>query len=407
MNKVIICAVPGVSEDNVFDTEQSGAVHLIMGNKLSLQSDYEKQQLIEDYYELRLNKVEYDKKIFSPGEMKLHFTITSVGKPSCRLSARLRDEFVKNECMVDLFGIGEGVEPATAGCDDRVFIARNYYVSSIGLDSGGAGQSCVLKCYSYDRHLTEDKYCDVFTGKKFGEEIFKAILTGDSIKKRPEINFSVKRLLMMAYSGDKRFRNGFSEKNGVQEVGHDTELIQPHLIQYNESIYDFLCQVAHKCGEFLYFEDGKLNLGLPEDTIKFLVTGKSDRNLTISPAPFCSYGDISMDEESDVKNFASDYLNENRPASGKCYDMQYTSDSLCGANSLRGNPLPNANDNYVNQKSTGGEWIAYKAVSTVFTSDDFITGLTTALLTAAWDAIYSNTILPPKVDKLSQKKTDK
>ena len=33
-------------------------------------------------------------------------------------------------------------------------------------------------------------------------------------------------------------------------------------MQYNETFYDFLRRTANRCGEFLYFEDGKLNLGL-------------------------------------------------------------------------------------------------------------------------------------------------
>lgn len=40
------------------------------------------------------------------------------------------------------------------------------------------------------------------------------------------------------------------------------ELRLPYLVQYNETDYNFLLRNANRCGEFLYFERGALNLGL-------------------------------------------------------------------------------------------------------------------------------------------------
>ena len=41
----------------------------------------------------------------------------------------------------------------------------------------------------------------------------------------------------------------------------DKEFIQPYLVQYNESFFDFLVRVSNRCGEFLYYEDGYFNIG--------------------------------------------------------------------------------------------------------------------------------------------------
>ena len=60
------------------------------------------------------------------------------------------------------------------------------------------------------------------------------------------------------------------------------ELVQPYLVQYNESFYDFLCRVANRCGEFLYYRDGKICLGLPEGNAKAL-----------SEKAICSYPEVS------------------------------------------------------------------------------------------------------------------
>lgn len=45
-------------------------------------------------------------------------------------------------------------------------------------------------------------------------------------------------------------------------MGSETkEFIQPYLVQYNESFFDFLVRVSNRCGEFLYYEDGYFNIG--------------------------------------------------------------------------------------------------------------------------------------------------
>ena len=78
----------------------------------------------------------------------------------------------------------------------------------------------------------------------------------------------------------------------------DTEFIQPYLVQYNESFYDFLVRTANRCGEFLYFEDGQLILGLPDSKAVTIdkyasVTehGMSPDPMTIIPYTFDSMKD--------------------------------------------------------------------------------------------------------------------
>ena len=48
----------------------------------------------------------------------------------------------------------------------------------------------------------------------------------------------------------------------------DKEFIQPYLVQYNESFFDFLVRVSNRCGEFLYYEDGYFNIGWKKKTKK-------------------------------------------------------------------------------------------------------------------------------------------
>lgn len=50
-------------------------------------------------------------------------------------------------------------------------------------------------------------------------------------------------------------------KEKKTEVTLRCERIQPYLVQYNESFYDFMVRTANRCGEFFFWEDGKLQLG--------------------------------------------------------------------------------------------------------------------------------------------------
>lgn len=124
-------------------------------------------------------------------------------------------------------------------------VITNFYVSDITIKSDCNVQTYFvdLKICSPDNYLTFRKYSKVHTSKKLGIEIFKK-----------EIEEQFGSLFQINYDGLRLLKYSYSEKN--------EEYIHPYLVQYNESFYDFLLRTANRCGEFLYFENGMLNLGL-------------------------------------------------------------------------------------------------------------------------------------------------
>lgn len=60
-----------------------------------------------------------------------------------------------------------------------------------------------------------------------------------------------------------RDENGKAEKkdNKVVEKELFSEYIQPYLVQYNESFYDFMVRTANRCGEFFFWDGNMLRLG--------------------------------------------------------------------------------------------------------------------------------------------------
>ena len=163
------------------------------------------------------------------------------------------------------------IDVAVAQVNTTVFyVAKNYYVHSFSLKKNVAenakGYTVTLTCFSPDKRLTLNKYCEVYSAKRFGECIFQNVLKNRFGFTANDISYSVDRLNLLKYTVNKKTQ----------------ELVQPYLVQYNESFYDFLCRVANRCGEFLYYRDGKICLGLPEGNAKAL-----------SEKAICSYPEVS------------------------------------------------------------------------------------------------------------------
>lgn len=79
-----------------------------------------------------------------------------------------------------------------------------------------------------------------------------------------KLDSEIKKLNSIINDGTKSQFN----KNPRYLYYNDKEFIQPYLVQYNESFFDFLVRVSNRCGEFLYYEDGYFNIGWEKKTKK-------------------------------------------------------------------------------------------------------------------------------------------
>lgn len=196
-------------------------------------------------YSVIMESLTYTKKIFAPNEIH---TVLSIVKKTDTIAdppklSELQSVFSKK--LVTLY-------------DDTVKVAENFFVYKMKPSRSKDGQqSSVLKVelfiYSLDKLLTIDKYCNAFTGKKLGGEIF----TGE-IKKFKIGSTALEGAVNL------QILNYVSEVEKDDKGNKKTvEVRQPYLVQYNESFYDFMARSAIRCGEMLYFEGGKLHLGMP------------------------------------------------------------------------------------------------------------------------------------------------
>ncbi|SEM51405.1 hypothetical protein SAMN04487902_101249 [Prevotella sp. ne3005] len=212
---------------------------------IELSKDTAKVTINSIVYSVIMESLTYTKKIFAPNEIH---TVLSIVKKTDTIAdppklSELQSVFSKK--LVTLY-------------DDTVKVAENFFVYKMKPSRSKDGQqSSVLKVelfiYSLDKLLTIDKYCNAFTGKKLGGEIFT-----DEIKKFKIGSTALEGAVNL------QILNYVSEVEKDDKDNKKTvEVRQPYLVQYNESFYDFMARSAIRCGEMLYFEGGKLHLGMP------------------------------------------------------------------------------------------------------------------------------------------------
>lgn len=148
-------------------------------------------------------------------------------------------------------------------------IAQNYYVyealPQLTKNNGKASLNVKLMIYSLDKLMTLDKYCKAYVGMKLGADILL-----------PES-------LTFGFGGQSLLKACVGQLQQLKYKNNDIvlEKIQPYLVQYNESFYDFMVRTANRCGELFYFEDGQLNLGRKVEESDTTVTITDYQNVTM------------------------------------------------------------------------------------------------------------------------------
>ena len=92
------------------------------------------------------------------------------------------------------------------------------------------------------------------------------------------------------------------------------ELIQPYLVQVEETMYDFICRIANRCGEIVYYHDGTLYLGLKTNEEKKMVNTEDSSLISFyyEVAPKQLGNNRSFDEQDlypiDISDTRDEYL---------------------------------------------------------------------------------------------------
>lgn len=217
-------------------------------------------------YHLLLCGVKVNRKIYQPTEIEAELDImqsitdtTGLTTSSVPKFEEVKGLFLQREVTLDILEQENG----SKALKYTINIATNCYVYEMipQLKSDGPNTKMYVKLsiFSMDKLMTLNKYSKAYVARKLGSEILQpeSLQFGTLSEGIPLIESDIDSQKHLTYAdGDKRM-----------------EFIQPYLVQYNESFYDFLVRTSNRCGEFLYFEDGKLVLGLPDSGEPVTVTG--------------------------------------------------------------------------------------------------------------------------------------
>ncbi len=213
-------------------------------------------------YYMLLCGVKVNRKIYQPTEIEaeLDFTHETTDAQNKKKSTApkfsdIKGYLLQREVTVDIV---DNDKKDKDGKPVTYNVAKNCYVfemtPQLQRDVDGTKMYVKLSIFSMDKLMTLNKYSKAYVARKLGSEILQpeSLNFGAVSEGVPLIDSFVgnQQHLMYTVSGEK------------------FEFIQPYLVQYNESFYDFLVRTSNRCGEFLFFEDGKLVLGLPKSESK-------------------------------------------------------------------------------------------------------------------------------------------
>lgn len=235
---------------------------------------------------LSLFGLSFHRKIYEPGLIKAEIQITVVPDDNGNIKIPdiniLENYFIRKKVELKVSVPDKDTAPTYT-------LAENYYIHEIHpLYERSASNTYIyvkLTIRSMDNLMRLNKFCQAYLGR----QLRKTIVT-DGIK---DYNLNV---------GETKYKIELSDKDVLQHLSYGTdEFIQPYLVQYNESFYDFVVRIANRCGEFVYFEDGCFHMGI--DT-------------SMSPINVENYSRITyqniIEGPLDIEDYTHDSVNRNK-----------------------------------------------------------------------------------------------
>lgn len=225
-------------------------------NEVKLYLNCKDSDTNREFHDYNLSLVEYkfQKKMYQPTEIQAYLQIINASGSTWYSIGRKRIESTFKHKQVKLAVDGNS-------------IGNDFYVHEVIPCYKKDSMVVKLKIYSLDKLLTLDKSCYSYVGKKLGSDILslymdnseKAIdMTSNAFKKVKDryyfkpynkntlLQFNIKNMQMLYFENSKEER---------------VEHMFPYLVQYNESFYDMLIRTCNRWGEFVFWENGKLNIG--------------------------------------------------------------------------------------------------------------------------------------------------
>lgn len=193
-------------------------------------------------YILSLVDFKFQKKMYQPTEIIAKIQISLADTKSTEVNTETWKP-VSKKVVEKLFSDKKVSLSSLPSDSQEDFVGEDYYVKDVKVNYKPTSMFVTLGIYSLDKLLTLHFGSQAFVSKKLGDEILPTVLEN----------------VTAPYDSEKKME-GLSKNMNVLRR-NNTEHIFPYLVQYNESVYDMLARTANRWGEFMFYEDGALNLG--------------------------------------------------------------------------------------------------------------------------------------------------
>lgn len=245
-------------------------------------------------YNMILKDISFMKKMYEPGSITADFQFKIDGLSWVTISKGALETKFKNKEVTLRYGDASQDANNKWVIKDDFTVCSGYYIHEVHPLYKTDALFATFVMYSVDKQLTLTKGCNSFIGKRLGRDI----LDNDKNNINFKLPYDTEQLVSYDYSNMKHL---------CVDADHK-ETLFPYLVQYNESYYDFLARTCNRWGEFLYFEDGKLNIGYG--------TGEKDVDT------YSTYNYCDLNGKDTLTNSISNY------ATGALYDKHMVDNNL-------------------------------------------------------------------------------
>ena len=306
-------------------------------------------QVGSNVYTIKLHNITFNRQLYKPNSI-----VADIQFMTAPLSSDYETLVGKAVTLERLVKAESGPSAPTT---DETF--NGFYVHEI-LPLRSANQNLYLRLhiFSLDHQITLQKYSRTYVAKKLFEDIICGIDSTKDIPQYTDAKFAYNTSpAKLTHSFQTYYKKdatddvyttfdhlkasiSYNKDESSTATTSKTEMIQPYLVQYNESFYDFMARTANRCGEFLFWEENALHLG------RTCVDTDLASSISDSECLSVYYNTIDTSTTLDTKSLKFDDLNDF--SDGKVRELNHSKqgDDFATATDFCVNPAVR-HDNYI------------------------------------------------------------